>query len=47
MNTTTVRQATSKPEVIKPVKKDIELNLEQILADVWNSGLPNGILNVY
>ena len=44
MNTTTVKQATSKPEVIKPVKKDTELNLDQILAQEWNLGLSNGIL---
>ena len=44
MTTTTVKQPTSKPEVT-PVKNDTELNLDQILAQEWNLGLPNGILN--
>ena len=47
MTTTAVKQATSKPEAIKPVKNDTELNLDQILAQEWNSGLSNSILNVY
>ncbi|MEM9507345.1 MAG: hypothetical protein AAGA16_06600 [Cyanobacteria bacterium P01_E01_bin.35] len=33
-------------EEIKSVRKKTELNLEQILAEVWSQGLPNGILNI-
>ena len=47
MTTTTVKQATSKSEVIKPAKNDTELNLDQILAQGLNLGLPNGILNYW
>lgn len=45
MTTTTVKQPTSKPEVIKPVKNDAALDLDKVLAQVWNQGMPNSILN--
>ncbi len=45
MTTTTVKQPTATTEVTQPVIKGTELNLNQILAEMWNQGLPNGILN--
>ncbi len=47
MTTTTVKQRTTNTEVTKPVRKGTELDLEKTLADMWNSGQPNGILNPY
>ena len=44
MKVTTVKQPTFKPEVIKPVTNDTELDLDKILAQMWDLGLPNGIL---
>ncbi len=47
MTTTTVKQSTATTEVTKPVTKGTELDLNQILAQVWNQGLPNDILNLF
>ncbi len=47
MATTTVKQSTATTEVTKPVIKGTELDLNQILTDAWNQGLPNDILNGY
>lgn len=46
MTTTTIQKPTSKTKVIKPVKKDIKLDLDNILEEVWSQGLPNNILNI-
>ena len=45
MTTTTIKQPTTTTEVTQPVIKGTELDLNQILAEVWNQGLPNDILN--
>ncbi len=45
MTTTTVQPRTATREVTKPVIKGTELDLNQILAEVWNQGLLNDILN--
>ncbi len=47
MTTTTIKKPTSKTEVNKPVQQDIQLDLDRILEQVWNQGLPNDILNPY
>ncbi|MEM7594272.1 MAG: hypothetical protein AAF383_22640 [Cyanobacteria bacterium P01_A01_bin.83] len=39
--TATVKQPISNLEVTKPVIKGIELDLNKILAEAWNKGLPN------
>ena len=45
MTTKTVKQPAVNTEVTKPVVKAIELDLDKALTQVWNRGLPNGILN--
>ncbi len=45
MMTTTIKQPTSKTKVSQLVKQDIQLDLDRILEQVWNRGLPNDILN--
>ncbi|MEM7594649.1 MAG: hypothetical protein AAF383_24630 [Cyanobacteria bacterium P01_A01_bin.83] len=46
MNSTTIQQPV-KTETNKPAIQVTELNLDQILAQVWNEGLPNGIFNLH
>ena len=45
MTTTTIQKNTSKIEVTKPAQQDIKLDLDRVLEQVWNQGLPNGIFN--
>ncbi len=45
MTTTTIKKPTSNTKVNKPVQQDIQLDLDRILEQVWNQGLPNDILN--
>ena len=45
MTTKTIQKSAVNTEVTKPVVKAIELDLDQALTQVWNRGLPNGILN--
>ena len=45
MKNTAVQQPTSNTKVNKPVQQDIQLDLDRILEQVWNQGLPNDILN--
>ena len=46
MTNTTVKHPTATTEVTQPVIKGTELDLNQILAEMWNQGLLNDILNV-
>lgn len=46
MTTKTIQKPASKKE-IKPVKQGIKLDLDSILEQVWDKGLPNGISNVF
>ena len=41
MTTKTIQKPAS-----KPVKQDVKLDLDSILKQVWNKGLPNGISNI-
>ena len=43
MTTTTTQKPNSQPKIIT---KDIELNLNDILAQIWKKGMPNDILNI-
>ena len=45
MTTATVKKPVVTKEVTKLVTKGTELDLTQILAEAWNQGLPNDILN--
>ena len=45
MTTQTIQKSAVNTEVTKPVVKAIELDLDKALTQVWNQGLPNGILN--
>ena len=45
MTTTNVQPPPATTEVTKPVIKGTDLDLNQILAEVWNQGLVNDILN--
>jgi hypothetical protein len=45
MTTTTLDTQSVEIEVIAPVSDDIELNLDSILADQCEQGLPNDIEN--
>ena len=47
MTTKTIQQPTANTEVTKPATKGIKLDLDQVLTQVWNQGLPNGIMNAY
>lgn len=46
MTTTSIKQPTIRQKIVsKPVTRAIKLDLDQILDELWNQGLPNGILN--
>ena len=44
MNNTTIQQPV-KTKTNNPTVQVTELNLDHLLAQVWNEGLPNGVLN--
>ena len=44
MTTNTIQKPNSQPEIIT---NDIELKLDDILAQTWEQGMPNGVLNVF
>ena len=46
MTTKTVKQSVNTTKATKPVVKGIKLDLNQILAQVWDQGLPDGISNI-
>lgn len=41
----TVKTKSSTKEIIKPTNQDIKLDLDKVLEQVWNQGLPNDISN--
>ena len=45
MTTQTIQKSAVNTEVTKPTVKAIKLDLDKALAQVWNRGLPNDILN--
>ena len=47
MNNTTVKTKIISKVVVKPTQQDIKLDLNKVLEQAWNQGLPNGISNVF
>ena len=47
MNNTAVKTKTISKAVVKPTQQDIKLDLNKVLEQVWNQGLPNGISNTF